>query len=108
MTAAIANTTTTVAAGEGGLGSYLAFCDGMAATCGKGAEITETTLADMRAAHNDWGPEKTQDIQNAMEQIKAAQNSFLQGKAALEKSLSTADVVRADTGVGSRESLTNI
>ena len=71
-------------------------------------ERVMATLADMRAAHNDWGIEKTQDIETAMEQLKAAQNSFLQAKAALEQSLNTAEVVTADAGVGQRESLTNV
>ena len=109
MTAAIASaSTTTVTAGEDGLGSYIGFCRDMAATCETGAQHVESTLANMRAPHNGWGPEKTRNLEIAMEQIKSAQNSFLDAQADLERSLNTADVVKADTGVGQRDSLTKI
>lgn len=105
MTAAIANTTTTVTAGEGGLGPYIGFCDSMAATCENGIGIAETTLADMGS--HGWGGEKTEHIQTARDQLAAARDSFQQAKATLENALGIADQYDANPGAGDRESVTN-
>jgi hypothetical protein len=106
MTAAIANTTTTVTAGEGGLGAYIKFCDDMARTCESGFGIAEATLGDMR--EHGWHGEKTEHIVTAMEQINSARESFLQAKAVLEASLIVNEAYVAQPGTGDRESVTNL
>lgn len=106
MTAAIANTTTTVTVGEGGLGAYMGFCDDMASTCENGIGVAETTLADM--TQHGWGGEKTEHIIAARDQLAAARDSFKQAKDALQNALGITEQYTVNPGAGDRESVTNI
>lgn len=106
MTAAIANTTTTVVAGEGGLGAYMTFCDSMAETCDNGVNIAEATLNDMY--NRGWFGEKTVDVEGARDKLAAARDGFKDAKAALEKTLSVTEAYGVNVGAGDRESVTNV
>lgn len=105
MTAAIANTTTTVVAGEGGLGPYISFCQSMAATCENGLGIVETTLGDMYG--RGWGAEKTRGIEAARDQLTAAQQAFNDAAAELQRAIGIAEQYDANPGAGDKESVTN-
>lgn len=106
MTAAIENTTTTVTAGEGGLGAYIDFCEDMAKTCDNGVNIAETTLNDMNA--HGWFGEKTVHIEGARDKLAAARDSFRDGEAALRAALSITEQYGVNPGAGDRESVTNV
>jgi len=106
MTAAIANTTTTVTAGEGGLGPYIKFCESMSATCENGLAIVETTLNDMYG--RGWGGEKTQGIESARDQLGSAKQAFVEAAAELEKAKGIAEQYAANPGAGDKESVTNV
>lgn len=107
MTTAIANTTTTVTAGEGGLGAYIKFCEAMAKTCENGIEIVETTLNDMQGNHG-WFGEKTDGIVAARDQLAGARDKFNENKAALERALAVTEAYGVNVGAGDRESVTNV
>jgi len=105
MTAAVQKTTT-VTAGEGGLGPYIAFCESMAATCENGLGIVETTLGDMYS--RGWGGDKTRDIEAARDQLSGAQQKFNDAAAELERAKGIAEQYAANPGAGDRESVTNV
>lgn len=105
MTAAVQKTTT-VTAGEGGLGPYIEFCKSMAATCENGLGIVETTLSDMYG--RGWFGEKTADIEAGRDNLSSAKQSFEQAVAALEKTKAVSEAYAANEGAGDRESVTNV
>jgi hypothetical protein len=105
MTAAIANTTTTVTAGEGGLGPYISFCESMASTCESGLGVVEATLSDMSG--RGWFGPKTVNIETGRDQLAAAQQSFMAAAAALRDAIAVAEAYDANEGAGDRESVTN-
>ena len=106
MTAAIANTTTTVTVGEGGLGSYIEFADAMANTCQQGFDVCETTLADMQI--RGWSGPKTEDLERAQEALANARMHFRQMEEALKAALAVTEAYNAQPGTGDRESVTNV
>ncbi len=106
MTAATVNTTTTVTAGEGGLGAYIAFGVSMAATCQNGADITEATLNDM--VQRGWFGAKTDPYSAGMEHLRAAKEEFKRGEEVLRASLGITEQYANNVGAGDRESVTNV
>lgn len=106
MTASIANTTTTVVAGEGGLGPYISFCGSMASTCENGLGIVDATLSDMYG--RGWGGPKTKGIEAAKDQLEAARQAFIEAAAELERTKSVSDAYADNPGAGDRESVTNV
>jgi hypothetical protein len=97
---------TTVAAGENSLATYLSFGQGMVDACEQGSGLTETTTANMRT--NDWSGPRVEHYERGKELLDQARAAFADGVTALEESKIVADAYNAAPGTGNKETATNL
>ncbi|MBP2341087.1 hypothetical protein JOF41_007341 [Saccharothrix coeruleofusca] len=98
--------TTAVTVGEGGLGAYIQFAQGMHDACQQGFDACEVTLADMQS--RGWFGEKTAGLERGQEALATARGAFTEMLEALEQAKAVAEAYAANVGAGDRESVTNL